>query len=396
LKKKGVILSLTELTKDARIFKTARYLADHAIDITVISCHSYPVQSREEYLGNIHLFRITPLGSLFARILGSRRSGPPGDTDTISAGKTLAGEIFGLINAFYFLLVQFRLFLYILPSRYEYCHTNDWDTLLVGYLYSLFRKCIWIHDSHEIYAEQDPDFPESFKKIVSYTESLLFKKATHIITVNESIADYFVKKYAVSRPYVIYNCPVLEDIQVPETGDEGVKIIYVGSFEKNRGLEELIDIAPVLDGTLFFQGFGTMEEYLRGKIIESGLEGKVFFLDPVPVTRIVSSLSWYDIGLLPYKPVCLNNYYSSANKLFEYMMAGLAIVSVDIPEVRRLIGECKNGLLYNPDDPQDFIDKIRVLVNNPDMVRSMKKNSMEYGKTNYYWEKQAEKLLEMY
>lgn len=395
MNRSGLIISLTECTRDIRISKTAIYLSGIPVDITVLSCHNDTSFPEKADLGYAKILRLPPLGNLFHRLFHrTKENNVASSSDSVRHG--LSHEFFGLVNVVFFFLVQVRIFLAIISYKFDFCHTNDWDCLFAGYLYSRFRKTVWIHDSHELYAEQDPDFPRSFKKIVRYTESIFFRRVNHLITVNNSIAQYFSAEYGILSPGIIYNCPVSEDIPPPPSHEGPVTFIYVGLYEKNRGLEELIECFSSVEGLLYFQGFGTREEWLRNRVQELGLEKKVVFIAPVPGSQIVSSISGFDIGLLPYKPVCLNNYYASPNKLFEYMMAGLAIVSVDIPEVRRIVHEWKNGVLYDPSDVGDFIEKVRHLAENPDLVASMKKNSLSSAQKEYHWEKQAEILREIY
>ena len=120
---------------------------------------------------------------------------------------------------------------------------------------------------------------------------------------------------------------------------------------------------------------------------------KAVLLPRVPMTELVASLRGFDIGIIPYRATCLNNYYSSPNKLFEYMMGGLAIAAADLPEIRRVVEEYGNGVLFDPQDPTDIAEKINALASDRSRLDEMKRNSLKGAAEQYSWEIQRPRLL---
>ena len=62
-------------------------------------------------------------------------------------------------------------------------------------------------------------------------------------------------------------------------------------------------------------------------------------------------------------------------KLFEYLSAGLAIVSSDIPGVRDVIENNKNGFLSDVNDNISFTQSVLTLALNPDLISSMRRSN---------------------
>jgi len=86
------------------------------------------------------------------------------------------------------------------------------------------------------------------------------------------------------------------------------KIEYLGRYTKDRGIEELIlNMKHVKNAKSYLRGFEPHENNLRALTLNNNLDEKVIFLESVKMTKIVDSLEGFDTGIVPYKPVSLNN-----------------------------------------------------------------------------------------
>jgi glycosyltransferase involved in cell wall biosynthesis len=152
----------------------------------------------------------------------------------------------------------------------------------------------------------------------------------------------------------------------------------------------------VKSAKLYLRGFGPHENYLRALATNNDLTEKVIFLEPVDMTKMVDSLEGFDIGIVPYKPVSLNNKLASPNKIFEYMMAGLPIAASDSPELKKIVTKNKVGVLFDPSNPKDIANKINKLIENDKLLEEMKENALRCAKSEYNWEVQSRKLISVY
>jgi glycosyltransferase involved in cell wall biosynthesis len=114
------------------------------------------------------------------------------------------------------------------------------------------------------------------------------------------------------------------------------------------------------------------------------------------MTDLVSSLSGYDIGIISYRPTNLDYIYSAPNKLFEYMMAGMAVVGSDLPVIKEVIRSSGCGVVFNPDDPKSIADAINSIMHNPKKLILMKEASCRAAKNRWNWEVQSAPLIEEY
>ena len=169
--------------------------------------------------------------------------------------------------------------------------------------------------------------------------------------------------------------------------------LYHGRHVPMRGLEELVQSCEFLhkDVTLVLRGYGTIEAELREL-------GKPFtnckFAPPVPMEKLTEVASSADVGVIPYIPVNINNYFTSPNKLFEYIGAGLAVVGSDVPFLRQIILENEIGYVFNPRDPQSIADAINKATRKENLAHL--RANVQRIKHKYSWQAEQKKLLAIY
>jgi len=284
-------------------------------------------------------------------------------------------------------------------------HANDLDTLPSAYFAARYNRAKLVYDAHELWGEQNPDRTRLFKFIVSAVEWYFIKKADCCITVNESIAEIMAKNYKIKKPIVIRNCPFYEEITKESSSirdslniaPQTKIVLYQGRYELYRGLEELIESAQYLEnGVIVFRGYGTNEGSLRMLVKKLNLGDKVIFVPPVSMSELVQKAAEADIGVMPYKPVSLNNRLASPNKVYEYLMANLAIAVSNLPEMKRIVEEFKVGVLFDPASPEDIARAINELTTNESKLIQAKANAKKLSQEKYNWEKEGRKLLDIY
>ena len=408
--KKVVMLITNEFLSDPRVYRSASVLQSRGHDITVV-CLSH--EKKFEIVNNIKISRVPEKGLLLKRVMSffratknskKRKTGRGLElstrfksTDVVSKHKKRPTiKDFKLL--FVILLRNIKLFFCALKHNADVYHSNDLDTLLAGFLLAKLRGGKLIYDAHELYNEQYSDFSLFLKKSLFLIEKFLIKYADGVITVNGSIASILRKRYNIRFPSVVMNCPPYESCgsALSKNSNGDIKIIYLGGYTIERGLEELILSAKYISGgVLYLRGSGALEPKLHKLVEKNHLKQKVHFLKPVKMTDIVKSLNAFDIGVIPYKPVSLNNQLSTPNKLFEYLMSGLAVAASDMPELRKIIMTNQVGCVFNPLEPRDIAEKLNSMIVTKELS-GMKKKALRCAKKTYNWERQSKNLLDIY
>ena len=269
--------------------------------------------------------------------------------------------------------------------RADIYYANDYDTLLAGFLMSKIGRGKLIYDSHELYSDLLEDSPRIYKSLIEYFEGVLSRKATVVITVNNPIARILKTRYQLSKmPEVIYNTPYYQklngDIPAPTVP---FKLLYHGMYLPGRNLDDLVvSMRDVENFHLYFRGYGVLEEALRNLVQQLELENKVTFLERVSMQELVSSARDFDMGVVPYpgSQKQLNSYYCTPNKIFEYMMAGLALAVSDLPVLREIVTANEVGVVFNTANPTQMAATLNQITQQ-DLLK-MKANALKAAKAD--------------
>ena len=90
------------------------------------------------------------------------------------------------------------------------------------------------------------------------------------------------------------------------------------------------------------------------------------------------------VGLLPFLD-CAHIRITLANKLFDYMAAGLPVVAVDVPPMRRILDESGAGLLFPPGDVPALAQRIVALLCDSQLRRSCGTRGRAAVQRKYRW-----------
>ena len=211
-------------------------------------------------------------------------------------------------------------------------HANDWPALAIAARAKDDLDCSLIYDSHEFAAEENAHSKAWWylcRKHVMTVERASICKADRVVTVSEGIARELATMYQLrEQPTVVRNLPNYSKTTFRPTGDT-ITVLFHGQLHPSRGLESLIDsvAAWTPDRRLLLRGFGA-ESYvdsLRQRVRNLGLDERVTFAPAVAQQDVVAYASEADIGVFTPATQSRHMLLSLPNKLFEYLMAGLAL-----------------------------------------------------------------------
>ncbi|PKN83558.1 MAG: hypothetical protein CVU46_16615 [Chloroflexi bacterium HGW-Chloroflexi-8] len=301
---------------------------------------------------------------------------------------------------FYIFLMNLWIFIRFAGLRADIYYANDYDTLLAAFLLAKIHHGKLIYDSHVFYSDLLSDSPKIYRKLIQFVEGHLARKASVVITVNHPIANILTKRYQlIETPVVIYNTPYFQEVletsnRIP---NKPFKLLYHGMYLPGRDLDELVrSMKDVTNFRLYLRGFGIIEQVLRDLVLELGLSDRVIFLEPVAMKEMVFSAIDFDMGIIPYPGTQkeLNSYYCTPNKIFEYMMAGLALAVSDLPVLREIVSIHKLGVIFDSNNPRHMAEVLNKITQE-NMVQ-MKINSLLAAKEIYNFNQESKKLHEIY
>lgn len=171
-------------------------------------------------------------------------------------------------------------------------------------------------------------------------------------------------------------------------------IMYVGRLVFHKGLEYLVESAKYLDRNVKYLivGTGDFRPELEKIVERENLEDKVIFPGRVPNKDLPDYYAATDVFVLP----SVSRLEAFGIVALEAMASEVPVVVSDIPGVREVITEGRNGLLAEPMNPHDIAGKIRIMLENPEMAKRMGKRGRERVLKNFTWEKVAEDIEKVY
>jgi glycosyltransferase involved in cell wall biosynthesis len=146
-------------------------------------------------------------------------------------------------------------------------------------------------------------------------------------------------------------------------------VSFVGTFCGSYNLETVLESARLLreDDRVRFLIAGTGDGFINISEQVAGLPN-VFLLGWLDFVSVRAVLKLSTIGLAPYASDAL---MSLPNKPFEYMAAGLPLLSSLRGELDELISESGIGLAYEAENPQSLASQVGWFLSHPDETSQM-------------------------
>ena len=397
---------------DARVTREAETLVEAGMSVQVVCVltDQRPV-SEETTAGGVEVYRVSrrvrwlsrlllaPRGLLYfllERLKGrerrsmlresfeSRASWWELDRKLAMACELLAGNIRMLVAAARF--------------KPDFVHANDVNTLVPGWIAARWAGAHLVYDAHEISADREGYRTRIW--LVKLVEKYLGRGAAGRITTTRTRADWFMENYDYPDMGVVQNRPLYSEVQADRIRasypipSNKLVVLYQGGLQPGRGLHNLIEaVRSVPQAHLVFVGDGRQRASLEAAAAD--LNDRVHFVGQVPLSELPEWTASADIGLQTLRNTCLNHYSTDSNKLFEYVMGGLAVVASDFPEIRTIVSEHDLGFLVDPDDVQAIAAAIRSFADSPAELERLRENARK-ARSELNWRSQVPAFLAVY
>ena len=302
---------------------------------------------------------------------------------------------------------------------YDLIWANDYSTLYPARQIAQATGAKLVYDSHEIWLETvnqffPSDAPQpkalAFRAIVAACRAIgnreeprLARDADAIVTANESYAAVLRKR--LSRDVgVLLNTPGL----TPREPSDRIRrelglapgdriVLYQGIMNAGRGRPERAASArDYPDGVrLVLVGHGVLEQSLRKAVRDGDLEDRVFMAGSVAQAELHEWTASADLGVLILDPINESKRLSLANKIFEYMAAGVPILTTDLPENRRIVEQCDCGWLIPEREPAAIAGHVRRILEDPDEMKRRGRNGRHWFEERYNWEIESQQVVDV-
>lgn len=304
----------------------------------------------------------------------------------------------------FYLEYNFRLFWVLLFKKSNLLLSNDLDTLLANFLVARIKRIHIVYDTHEYFTgvpelENNPFAKGVWEKI----EQWIFPKLKHIITVNDSIASLYKRQYKKDLT-VVRNIPPLRDFTDCEINREklnlpankNIIILQGAGINVDRGAEEAVEAMQyVQNSVLYIIGSGDVIGILKQNTSKLGLNDKVKFLPKMPYEQLMMYTINADLGLTLDKNTNINYRYSLPNKLFDYIQAGIPVLSSNLVEIEKIINQYKIGTIVHSHNPKQIAKTMNEIFNDKKRLNNWKENAKKAA-NKLCWENEKTKVIDVY
>jgi glycosyltransferase involved in cell wall biosynthesis len=136
-------------------------------------------------------------------------------------------------------------------------------------------------------------------------------------------------------------------------------------------------------------------EYLRSVAQSCGVAEQFVYLPPVGYDQVADFTPGAQVGHSLYDPVNVNHQYATtaANKIMEYMAAGLPVLASDRPGLRALVERYECGLTADESDPASIAAAVITLLGDTQRARQMGANGARAFEEEFRYDKQFAPVL---
>lgn len=176
----------------------------------------------------------------------------------------------------------------------------------------------------------------------------------------------------------------------------GLKLLYVGGLQENRGIDIAIKALKSMEDRLglvelFVVGDGPGAGWYRNVVKEEAVADRVHFLgwqDSELVPEIIRSA---DICLVPHY-VTRNTETTVPNKIYDYMYMAKPVLVSSCATLKSIVEANECGLWFTDKSSADFADKV-VQMSDPDVRERLGRRGQEAVEKQYNWDVDAKRLL---
>lgn len=370
-----VVTVISDLVTDQRVHKVCTSLHQHGYQILLIGA-----KRKDSHNLSIRNYTATRIALLFQRKFG------------------------------FYAEFNIRLFVKLLFTPFDIVLGNDLDVMPATYLAAQIKRKPIVYDTHEYYLGMpELNGKPLIKKVWEKIEQWIFPHLSYIYTICQSFCEMYFKDYGKQLEF-IQNVPSLNfqpsgqfehikkevDNKIPT--DKTLLLFQGAGINVERGVEELVLSMQFLNPVQFhlvIVGGGDIFESIERLVIEKNLTDRITIIPKVPFEVLKHITGKAAIGFTVDKPNNINHIYGLPNKIFDYLHAGVPVISSRLMELEKIITQYNVGAFIENHDPVHIAHCIQNVFQNPDELETWRKNTV-YVKQNFNWEKEEIKLLQLF
>lgn len=257
-------------------------------------------------------------------------------------------------------------------------------TLLPVFHAARRHDALVVFDSMEFHSDMGDEQSALDRGLTHRVEADVLPHCALVLASSAQLADALVQEYGIARPIVLHNVPPVVS-ELPAKPESGLALYWRNAVMGlgQRGLGDALVALTLLpkDVTLHLQGRIPPDggSAVKAAIAKLGLTERVVFHAPYAPERAVLEASRHHVGLCLERKGCRNHELTVSNKMFDYHMAGLAVVASDLPGLRGVLERSRGGLLFSPGSPEELAAAVSSLNHDRALLSRLGANARQFA-----------------
>jgi glycosyltransferase involved in cell wall biosynthesis len=282
-----------------------------------------------------------------------------------------------------------------MPANVYIAHNIE--TLLPAVRAAERHNALVVFDCMEFYSDMGDNQHPTEAAAARALEAKCLPRCALVIASSDIMADALMREYSITRPLAAYNVPPIER-DLPKRLGGSLNLYWRNSVIGfgQRGLEDILEALTMVPDQvhLHLQGRQTTDSKaaLDERLAALGLVNRVHVLPPYAPHEAVRSAAPYDVGLCLERKGPRNHDLTVSNKMFDYHMAGLAVIATDVPALADVVSRSGGGAVCRAGDPRSLADIIRQFLGAPDHLVEMQLRARRFALSAANIESEIEKI----
>ena len=242
--------------------------------------------------------------------------------------------------------------------------------------------------------------PTTLREHILLRSFMKARSCVGLVTITEALRLRFIEDLGQKAGQCVHVLPDAADpVELKYNATSGVPVVgYVGSFLPGKGADLVLRIAERMPEVRFIMIGGPEADLPLGtRPPNLTLTGRL------PHSQAVRMMNHFDVALLPNQDRVLVSggkadigRWTSPLKLFEYMSCRRPIVASRLSVLQEVVSDRFNALLADPLDANDWVGKIRELLDRRDFALKLAENAYRDFISMYSWDARARRMAEIF
>ncbi len=281
---------------------------------------------------------------------------------------------------------------------YDLVIAHTLPALYPAWRFSTKHKLPFIFDMEDYYPGERCSAKEQNRRQFLLTR--LLPSADFITCASPMICEHtlrLIPDYPADRTVVINNSFPSSDFELKHSQQDKVQFVWFSqNIAAGRGLELIVPVVYQLRDRVHLTIIGNLYSDFYHDFLAKYQEA-LTIKPPMPEPDLNRFLCEFDIGLaMELNTADFNRQICLTNKIFAYSQAGLYVLATDTPAQKDFISQHKILGMVTGQSQDQILAAVKEIINQKQKIRKQKHLRFEYARTHLAWEKETEKLKQIW